>query len=389
MEVAARDIIHHGSSRYIGYVTVSQFFRRRIRTLACAAALLLCLLAASCKRGQNRVLEVAYVSAPQANMRDRVSALYNKTGTLKNGERVEVLEKSKRFVRVKNQSGETGWVEQRYLVGEDVYQGFEQLAAKNRNDPVQAHGIARATLKMHLEPGRDTESLIQLKEGDKIEVLKRTTVAKPQAAAAQTRTTKAPLKLKKKGKLEAEEPTLPMEDWSLARDAQGHTGWVLARMVDVDVPLDVAQYAEGQRIVAFFALNKIHDEQAPPANSADDKAAPAPRDVPQYLVLLTEARDGMPWDYNQARVFTWNVKRHRYETAYRERKLFGVFPATVGTQDFGKEGVEPVFTLSVKDDNGTVRQKRYRLIGPIVRRVMTPEEEAAEKVARAEKKRKR
>ena len=363
---------------------MSQSLRTRIRTLACAAALLLCLLPVSCKRGQNRVLEVAYVAAPQVNMRDRVSALYNKTGTLKNGERVEVLEKSKRFVRVKNQNGDTGWVEQRYLVGEDVYQGFEQLAAKNRNDPVQAHGIARATLKMHIEPGRDTESLIQLKEGDKIEVLKRTTVAKPQTAAAQTRTTKVPLKKKK---LEAEEPTVPMEDWSLARDAQGHTGWVLARMVDVDVPLDVAQYAEGQRIVAFFVLNKIHDEQAPPANSADDKAAPAPRDVPQYLVLLTEPKDGMPWDYNQARVFTWNLKRHRYETAYRERNLFGLFPVTTGTLDFGKEGVEPVFTLSVKDDNGTVRQKRYRLIGPIVRRVMTPQEEAAEKAARAAKRR--
>ncbi len=368
---------------------MSQTSRKRIRTLACAAALLVCLLAIACKRGQNRVLEVAYVSAPQVNLRDRVSALYNKTGTLKNGERVEVLEKSKRFVRVKNQNGETGWVEQRYLVGEDVYRDFEQLAAKNRKDPPQARGVARASLKMHIEPGRDTDSLIQLKEGDKVQVLKRASTEKPQTAAAQKTTNPAPSKTKK-GKLEAEAPPVPMEDWWLARDAEGHTGWVLARMIDIDVPLDVAQYAEGQRIVAFFALNTVHDEQAPPANSSDDKAAPGPRDVPQYLVLFTEPRDGMPWDYNQARVFTWNLKRHRYETAYRERNLYGVFPVTTGTQDFGKEGVESVFTLTVKDDKGTTtRQKKYRLIGPIVRRVMTPEEEAAEKAARAERRRKR
>ena len=367
---------------------MTKFSTHRFRSGAAIAALLILLLSAACKRGQNRVLEVAYVSAPMVNMRDRVSALYNKTGTLKNGERVEVLEKNKRFVRVKNQNGETGWVEQRYLVGEDVYRGFEQLAAQNRNDPVQAHGVARATLKMHLEPGREEDSLIQLKEGDKIEVLKRATVQKPQTAAVQTRTPKAPVK-GKKGKLEPEEPPVPMEDWSLARDGEGHTGWVLARMVDVDVPLDVAQYAEGQRIVAFFPLNKIHDEQAPPANSSDEKATHGPRDVPQYLVLLTEPKDGMPWDFNQARVFTWNLKRHRYETAYRERNLFGVFPVTTGTQDFGKEGTEPVFTLSVKDDDGSVRQKKYRLIGPIVRRLMTPQEEAAEKAARAERKRKR
>ena len=362
----------------------------RIRSAAWLAALLLLLLAPSCRRGQNKVQDVAYVSAPQVNMRDRVSALYNKTGTLKNGERVEVLERNKRFARVRSADGETGWVEQRYLVNEDVYRVFEKLAAENRNAPVQAHGVARATLKMHITPGRDADSLIQLKEGGKLEVLKRATIEKLQTAPAQatSATPKAAPAREKRGKRGAsEEPAIPMEDWSLARDEQGHTGWVLARMLDMDVPLDVAQYAEGQRIVAYFILNRVHDEEAP--TGSDEKAGRAPRDVPQYLVLLTEPRDGMPWDYNQARIFTWNLKRHRYETAYRERNLFGVFPVTSGTQAFGKEGVLPVFTLRVKDEDGSIREKRYRMNGPIVRRVMTPEEEAAEKAARAAKKSRR
>ena len=79
-------------------------------------------------------------------------------------------------------------------------------------------------------------------------------------------------------------------------------------MVDLDVPLDVAQYAEGQRIVAFFVLNEVQDQ---------DKGEV--KKVPQYLMVLTEPKDGLPFDFNQVRVFTWNVKRHRYETAYRER----------------------------------------------------------------------
>jgi uncharacterized protein YgiM (DUF1202 family) len=329
---------------------------------------------------------VAYVSAPQVNMRDRVSALYNKTGALTNGERVDVLERSKRFVRVRNASGETGWVEQRYLVDEGVYRGFEQLAAENRNAPVQAKGIARAALKMHIRPGRDTESLIQLREGDKIDILKRETVEKTQVSAPPARPTpkKAAAKEKSGKRKETEETAIAMEDWSLARDAQGHVGWALARMIDIDMPLEVAQYAEGQRIVAFFILNKVHDDKAP--SGSNEKAAPAPRDVAQYLVLFSEPKDGMPWDYNQARVFTWNLKRHRYETAYREKKLFGVFPVTVGTQDSGKEGTLPVFTLRVKDDDGNVREKKYRMMGPIVRRVITPTDEAAEKAARAARK---
>ncbi|HEU5453137.1 MAG TPA: SH3 domain-containing protein, partial [Terriglobales bacterium] len=159
-----------------------------------------------------------------------------------------------------------------------------------------------------------------------------------------------------------EPPEVPLEDWSLIRDAQGHVGWVLARMLDVDLPLDVAQYAEGQRIVGYSVMNQVQD---------------GGNRVNQYLVLLTEPKDGLPFDYNQVRIFTWNLKRHRYETAYRERNLFGVFPVTSGTQDFGNEGVLPTFVLRVKDDQGNVIAHKYKLNGPIVRRVLEPGEDRA------------
>jgi len=71
------------------------------------------------------------------------------------------------------------------------------------------------------------------------------------------------------------------------------------------------------------------------------------------------------------------VKRHRYETAYRERRLVGVFPVSVGSADFGKEGVLPTFTLRVKADDGKTLDRKYKMNGPIVRRVLSPEEEQA------------
>jgi hypothetical protein len=101
--------------------------------------------------------------------------------------------------------------------------------------------------------------------------------------------------------------------------------------------------------------------------------------------MMTDTKDGLPWDFNQIRVFTWNTKRHRYETAYRERNLVGVFPVQVGTEDFGKEGVLPTFTVRVKDAQENQSERKYRMIGPIVRRVATPEElkqEAADRAAR-------
>jgi hypothetical protein len=100
-----------------------------------------------------------------------------------------------------------------------------------------------------------------------------------------------------------------------------------------------------------------------------DEVNDADKKVPQYLMVLTEAKDGQPFDFNQARVFTWNVKRHRYETAYRERNLSGVLPVTVSHQDFGKEGDLPTFVLRVKDPVGNIAERKYKMNTPIVKRV--------------------
>jgi SH3-like domain-containing protein len=317
------------------------------------AFLAILLLFSACNRGRNKVQEIAYVSAPQVFLRDQVSAVYNKTGTVKNGDRLQVLERERRFVRVRTDSGAEGWMEQRYLVPQKVFDQFQQMAQREQGTPVQVNGVTRNETNLHVDPGRDTEHLYQVPLGAKVAILKRATAEKSLPAAAP----KAPNPV---GKGPASPPGPVLEDWWLVRDPQGHVGWVLARMVDLDVPLDIAQYAEGQRIVAFFVLNAVSD--------GDKK-------VPQYLMLLTEPKDGLPFDYNQMRVFTWNVKRHRYETAYREHNLDGVLPVTVGQENFDKEGMLPVFVLHVRNDEGVISERKYKLNTPIVRRVLAPGEE--------------
>jgi SH3-like domain-containing protein len=305
---------------------------------------------AGCGRGRHRVLEVAYVSAQQAVLRDQVAAIYNRVGTVKNGERVEVIDREKRFARVRTSTGIEGWIEQRFLVDQKTFDGLQKLTQENLNDPVQAPGILRNDTNLHITPGRESEHLYQLATGAKVAILMRGTAEKQASAAP-------PSKIAKPGAKVAVGPVL--EDWWLVRDAQGRVGWVLARMVDVDAPLDIAQYAEGQRFVAFFVLNEVPD--------ADKK-------VPQYLCVMTDPRDGLPFDYDQVRVFTWNVRKHRYETAYREHGVDGVLPVTVTKQDFDKEGTLPVFILRVKDDAGNVAERKYKLNTPIVRRVLAPGE---------------
>jgi SH3-like domain-containing protein len=313
------------------------------------------LLLPACGRGRHRVLEVAYVSAPQAALRDQIAAIFNRVGNVKNGERVEVLEREKRFARVRTATGLEGWIEQRFLVDQKTFDAVQKLTSDNQNDPIQAPGILRNETNLHVTPGRETEHLYQLASGAKVAILKRATAEKQPGAAP------AP---KLAGRPGAKAPTgSVLEDWWLVRDTLGRVGWVLARMVDVDIPLEVAQYAEGQRFVAFFLLNEVPDS---------DKGVQ--KQVPQYLCLLTEPHDGLPYDYDQVRVFTWNARKHRYETAYREHGLDGILPVTVSKEDFDKEGTLPVFVLRVKDDAGNIAERKYKLNTPIVRRVLAPGE---------------
>ena len=328
--------------------------RFRQQFLLCISICIVLFLSA-CNRGRGRVLEVAYVSGVQATLRDHVAAVYEKAGVVKNGERVEVLDHDRRFVKVRTANGTMGWMEQRYLVSQEVFDQIQKLTADNQNDPVQARGVTRNDTNLHVEPGRDTEHLYQISSGEKLSLLKRGTAEKPGAVAALSRSAAPRSKKNEPDK----KPVPVVEDWWLVRDSHNRVGWVLARMIDLDVPLDVAQYAEGQRIVAFFVLNQVQD--------GDKKVA-------QYLTVLTEPKDGLPFDFNQIRVFTWNVRRHRYETAYRER-MEGVLPVTVSQENFEKEGLLPAFVIRVKDDNGNVTERKYKLNTPIVRRVYAPGEQ--------------
>ena len=379
-----------------------------------SAALLTLALCAGCSKAALSSDEFAYVSAPQAFLRDKVSAVYNKVGTIQNGERVTVLAHDRRFVRIRTAQGVEGWVEQRFLVDQSIYNQLEDLAKKTANAPVQARAAVRNDVNMHVSPGRDSEKLFQLKENEKLDLLQRavtrknavTKVATPIRRAKPSPTKKPELKEASAKKNDVELPPLPTpprppaiayeaapmatddsltptkptgpdlgppEDWWLVRDSHGRVGWVLGRMLDVDAPLEIAQYAEGKRIVAAYVLNTVTDE-------ASDKPN---HQVPYYLMLTNEPHDGEPQDFNALRVFTWNTKHHRYETAYREHDLNGVLPASVSKEDFGtKDGTLPTFTIRQRDDNGAITQKKYRMEGVIVKRVYAPGEQPPSSAAR-------
>jgi hypothetical protein len=337
--------------------------RIAVAALMLAAAQLCLLTGCSGKGGSADHGEYAYVAVTEAGLRDHVSTFYNKTGVVHNGERVQILERmqSKRFLRVRSPRGEEGWVQERYLADQPTYDQFQRLAVQFKSAPVQATAITEEQVKVHVLPGRKTAYLYLLNEKQKVDMLQRLPVdrnAAPQQLKDDKQKDADDAPDEEKVKSDSAVPPAVREDWWLVRDAQMRVGWVLGRTLYLSVPEEIAQYSEGQRIVAAYTLDEVQDEG---------------RKAPEYLVLFT-VKEGMSYDFSQARVFTWNARKHRYETAYRERELAGVLPVTLGRQEFEKEGNLRTFVLRVREDDGSVRERTYKFNPPLVHRLLAPGE---------------
>ena len=323
------------------------------------------------------VAQYVYVTAKQTFLRDRLAAVSNRTGTVENGQRLEVLERGRRSYRVKTEKGEIGWIDEKAVATQAVFDEFQALKDGHKADPSVASAVVRDEVNLHLKPGRDTEVFYRLAEGDKLQLLQRATLPRPGVPGAAVA----------KPKPGEEAPPIAMEDWWLVRDAQGRTGWMLSRRMDVDAPDSLTRYAEGQRFVGAYVLTTVHDDGA----TGDD--VPASKDIPIYLTVLSPYAAGLPYDFDQVRVFTWNSKMHRYETAYREKNIEGYLPISIkeGKDPYGKSAVAqeslPMFTYKVlaadagavvpDPETGVIKPGRtisrtYRLEGNLVRRVAPP-----------------
>jgi hypothetical protein len=328
-------------------------------------------------------VEYVYVVAKETFLRDRVAAVSNRVANVTNGQRLAVVEKGRRFLKVKTDKGEVGWIEEHGVIDQNTYQQFADLAKQHANDPVIATAVLRDDLYLHVSPGRQSDRFYLLPESDKLQMLVRASMPKatpPQAVptvskkAVKTDPPKPGDKPAASAAPTAPEPP-PLEDWWLVRDGQGRVGWMLSRRLDVDVPDAIAGYAEGQRIVGAYPLTTVNDPESSFPNGQ----------VSEYVTVMSPYKDGLPYDFDQVRIFTWNLRKHRYETAYRQRNLQGYLPVKVGTQNFDKIGTVPVFSLKTATDDtiaidpttGAARPANlttltFRLEGAIVRKVEPP-----------------
>jgi hypothetical protein len=297
--------------------------------------------------------EYVYVWARGTYLRDRVAAVSNRVAEVVNGERLQVVEHGRRFLKVKTDKGEVGWIEDHGVIDQQVFDKFTALEKDSANDPVVATAVLRDDYWLRDAPGRTSDRFYLLPENDKLQLLMRASVPRPEAPQAVLVPMEKPVSRSRNGAPPPAPPVPNLEDYWLVRDDAGHVGWVRARTLDEDVPDAIAGMAEGQKIVGAYVLRKVYDAGANvPGNQ-----------VAEYVALLAPWKDGLPYDFDQLRVFTWNTKKHRYETAYRERDLAGYLPVTVTAEDAATHQ-PPAFSFRVAGGDQPVLDPQTGMVKP-------------------------
>ena len=300
--------------------------------------LLAILLLAACANKPNRApaIGLAFAGPATLHLRKDIPQQSAVVGTVKHGDSLEIIQHRRRFIKVRTTAGVEGWTDEHLLLSQAEINTLRAFEKDVKSLPSQGVASTYEALNVHTEPDRQSPSFIQLKDGEKFDVIAHRLApkgAQPRKPLVPTPVRKAPEKKKPRdsGRItpppipkapgpprdwedlsksppeilaleaEAKQPRpVPMEDWSLIRTGKGESGWVLTSKTYMAIPDDVAQYAEGRRITSYFPLSDVQDE---------DK-------VKHHWLWTTIGVSSATYDFDSFRVFIWNVRRHRYETAY-------------------------------------------------------------------------
>jgi hypothetical protein len=323
---------------------------------------LLCLvmIVAWMVRPRRETLGEAFVSEKVAPLLSGIAQVRQATGTLHYGERVTVIGRRNEYVKVRTSAGTVGWVENRQLMEPALWQRSIKLLELVRGMPVQARGRTKVSTNLRVQPGRTQPRLYQFGRNVPVEIVGRAVADWVQPTDEKEAGTEPEETKKEDWFLIRALATRPPGETS-ARGAETTTtqpgdqtvpiaGWVVARFVELDLPDAVREGAASANIrpLAWFELNRVSDPSG---------------DKPQYLVAAARGPEGQACDFTALRVYTWYVKRSRYETAFIENNLCGQMPIRL---DKGPKD-EPEFHFRVMD--GNKEERAYRLMQTVVRRV--------------------
>jgi len=322
----------------------------------------------------DRSIGQAFAGPRNLPIHKEISPKSETIAVVKHGDKLEIIGRRRRFVRVRTPQGVIGWTHMGQLMAADQMTALDDLAERAAELPSHGKATVYEPLNVHTDPNRQAPSFYQIREGEQVDVILYEVAPrveyhappifkpKPKPEPVVRKQPKYPpppapppppppanwLELSKTvlpPELQPPPPKpVPLDDWTLVRLKNGRAGWVLTRMLRMSIPDEVAQYSEGQRITSYFPMMEVRD---------GDK-------VRHHWLWTTLSTEKVPYQFDSFRWFIWNVKRHRYETAYVERKTKGYFPVTVHEVRDGSKGEKfPGFTLIIEEPDGQKYKKTY------------------------------
>jgi hypothetical protein len=313
-------------------------------------------------RPRHESLGEAYVSERSVTLWSSVAQVREPVDTLHYGDPVEIVARRNDNVKVHTATGLIGWIDGRQLLDPAMWQRSTKLLSQAVAIPVQAQGRTKVQTNLRVEPGRTAQRLYQFGRGVPVDIVARA-VADWAAVGDEKDSSGDPQGAKKEDwfLIRGVATRPPGESGARATEANTTTqpgdsslpiaGWVIARFVELDLPDAVREGLSSANVrpIAWFELNRV---------------AGADGDKPQYLVAGTRGPEGQPCDFTVLRVYTWNAKRSRYETAFIENNACGQLPVHVGKGPSD----QPEFRFHALG-SGEKGDRVYRLIQTVVRRI--------------------
>jgi hypothetical protein len=282
-------------------------------------------------RTETTSAETAWAARAEVEIRQELGPRSPIIATLPLGAAVDIVGRRRKLVRVRVGEDVEGWVRDEELISADVKKRLEILTNRTNGLLPQGEMHAFDELNVHLEPYRWSPTIYQLQQDEGVDLLLGKRVVRREEGAVTF------------------PPDAPREDWYLVRLPTGASGWVMASRTYSAIPIEVAQYAEGRRILAYFGLGPVRDEI-----SGEEK---------ETWLWVQSPRGRPEADFDRIRVFRWSNHRGAYQTIRLERGVEGFLPLTLLESVDSKQGSGPGFRVMVNNRNGDLMARTYALVG--------------------------
>lgn len=250
---------------------------------------------------------------------------------LKKGDRLDILEQAEiktptgaiqDWYKVKlTPSGDTGWLESRYVINKTYLDKTNEIFDKSRDLPAQGLGRVKVSANLRLEPGG--EVLTSLNRGTNVEIVGRIRTVQKQEDSDNNPNT-------------AEEDTKTIL-WYQVRLPEGEVlraGWLGAAQVELDVPDDVLHLeGDGRRFTGWVVFDQTKTKKGEIKNN--------------YIALMKRVDGEAAVDFTRVWFLNYSPDVGRYINGYLIDGVRGVLPVKLGTSTGGKG-----FTTQELDENG-------------------------------------